>query len=101
MILHELATNAAKYGAISASKGKVEIDWSVADQRLHLTWRESDGPAVSEPTRTGLGMRLIEREAASGLDGDINMAFQPSGLRVELTMRLDMASVPPKAFAPA
>jgi two-component sensor histidine kinase len=66
--LHELATNAAKYGSLSADAGKVDLTWEVRDdgdgEMLHLVWIESGGPIVSPPTRTGFGSRLIERNLA-------------------------------------
>jgi two-component sensor histidine kinase len=59
--LHELATNAAKYGALSASKGHVHVEWSrAAKGRLVLRWTETDGPLVKPPTRQGFGTRMLE-----------------------------------------
>src|SRR5215469_11358624 len=60
IILHELATNAAKYGSLSVPKGRVEVTWSRrTDERLILNWTESDGPLAKEPTREGFGTRVI------------------------------------------
>lgn len=60
LLLHELATNAAKYGALTAPDGRVDLAWTVKGERLLLTWRESDGPHVTPPSRTGFGSRLIQ-----------------------------------------
>ncbi len=61
LVLHELGTNAAKYGALSNREGHVFIDWRITDDRLLLSWRESGGPAVTPPTRKGFGTVLVER----------------------------------------
>ena len=63
LMLHELGTNAAKYGALSASAGTVEIRWLVRDGRLALNWTERNGPPVTAPSRRGFGSTLIERTA--------------------------------------
>lgn len=89
LAMHELATNATKYGAWSVSGGQVAIGWTVEDadhgRRLRLEWRESGGPAVVPPTRRGFGSRLIERGLAAELDGSATLDFAPEGLvcRVE------------------
>jgi PAS domain S-box-containing protein len=84
MALHELATNAVKYGALSTIDGQVRIAWQVAPgavhPRLSLTWTETGGPPVSPPTRRGFGSRLIERGLASELSGEAHIDFQPSGV---------------------
>ncbi|HEV2602078.1 MAG TPA: HWE histidine kinase domain-containing protein [Microvirga sp.] len=84
MALHELATNAAKAGALSAPSGQVAITWEVADtdgsRRLRVRWQESGGPRVEEPVRRGFGSRLIERSLAKELGGEVRMRFEPAGL---------------------
>ena len=84
MALHELATNAAKYGALSSPTGRVHIDWRVQDgpgaPRLELTWRESGGPTVAPPARRGFGSRLIERGLAAELSGEARIEFEPTGV---------------------
>ncbi|MDB5570200.1 MAG: signal transduction histidine kinase, partial [Hyphomicrobiales bacterium] len=84
MALHELATNAVKYGALSNDSGCVEITWSIAAEedgrRLHLRWRESGGPPVGPPTRKGFGSRLIERSLAAEVSGVAHIAYEPSGV---------------------
>jgi two-component sensor histidine kinase len=92
MIFHELATNAAKYGALAAPEGRVMVDWTLADQRsprLRLTWREIGGPAVSEPDRKGFGSRLIERNIRHDLAGEIDLVYAADGLIAELNVPLD------------
>ena len=92
MIFHELATNAAKYGALSTPEGRVLVDWGVADQThpmLHLTWREIDGPAVAPPTRRGFGSRLIERNVRHDLAGEARLEYATSGFTAEFMVPLD------------
>ena len=95
MIFHELATNAAKYGALSLPEGRVLIDWSIADQmapRLIITWREVDGPSVSPPERRGFGSRLIERNIRHDLAGTMDFNYPAAGLIAEISIPLEKAS---------
>lgn len=84
MALHELATNAAKYGALSARAGRVRVAWSIAadgaEARFRLRWHESDGPPVASPQRKGFGSRLIERGLSLELGGRAAIEFLPAGL---------------------
>ncbi|OAS25836.1 sensor histidine kinase [Methylobacterium platani] len=80
MALHELATNAVKYGALSVPAGQVLLSWSTAEGRLTLRWQERGGPLVVPPTRTGFGSRLIERSLARELDGTVSLSFPPEGV---------------------
>lgn len=84
MALHELATNASKYGALSVEGGHVDIVWRLTgdgeDRRLHFRWAESGGPPVCPPRRKGFGSRMIERALAQELDGEVTMAYEPSGV---------------------
>ncbi|MBC2776550.1 PAS domain-containing sensor histidine kinase [Parasphingopyxis marina] len=80
MAVHELATNAAKYGALSNPDGTVTIGWHVEGDRLRIDWRESGGPKVEKPTRKGFGTRMIERALAADLGGEIRLDFAPEGL---------------------
>lgn len=92
MIFHELATNAAKYGALHTPDGRILIDWGLADQRhrkLKLSWREIGGPKVAVPARKGFGSRLIERNIRHDLAGEIDLVYAPEGLIAELTVPLD------------
>jgi two-component sensor histidine kinase len=84
MILHEIATNAAKYGALSSDGGKITIDWKQLPEssppKLQMTWVESGGPRVTAPTRKGFGSRLIERGARDQLGGSATADFLPTGV---------------------
>lgn len=81
MILHELCTNAAKYGSLRSPGGQVEIFWSGTPARgLRMSWRETGASGVTAPGRKGFGMRLIETLASSELKGAASMEFSPTGL---------------------
>ncbi|WP_306131966.1 sensor histidine kinase [Roseivivax marinus] len=80
LAIHELATNAAKYGALSNSNGTVSISWHLDDGTLAFDWIEAAGPPVIEPATRGFGSRLIEDIVASYFDGAAHLAFRPSGL---------------------
>ncbi len=85
MALHELATNAGKYGALSTFKGRVDIGWSLertedGGERFVMSWRESGGPPVVKPTRTGFGSTVISRMARMSFDADVELDFAPEGL---------------------
>lgn len=87
LALHELATNAAKYGALSVPDGRVAISWLLETgktERLKLRWQESGGPAVEPPTRRGFGSRLIESLLAAELNGEVHLSYEPSGLVCEV-----------------
>lgn len=89
LILHELTTNAHRYGAWSGDAGVVNISWEVVEQPtrgLSLTWRETGGPRVEEPEEYGLGTRLIERSLAKVLDSDVRLSFDPSGVTAKIWM---------------
>jgi PAS domain S-box-containing protein len=88
MALHELGTNAAKYGALSTEGGRVSIGWTEVEDRLHFVWRERAGPPVEAPSRRGFGSRLIERGLAADLGGTASLHFDPSGLRCEIQASL-------------
>ncbi|CAO3435702.1 sensor histidine kinase [Azospirillum endophyticum] len=111
LAFHELATNAAKYGALSSESGRIDLDWEIAPRptslalaaasqtgtghsscgstnALVLRWRESGGPPVVPPTRRGFGSRLIERGLAHELEGDVALAFDPAGVRCRLVIPL-------------
>ena len=84
--LHELATNAAKYGALSGANGKIHVEWSsMADGRLVLRWTETGGPAVKPPTRTGFGTRVIEGMVQQD-NGECRFDWRAEGLACEITM---------------
>ncbi len=80
LALHELGTNAGKYGALSVPDGRIALDWTVTADRLQLSWRESAGPPVVPPERRGFGSRLIERSLAAELGGTVEIDFRPEGV---------------------
>lgn len=87
MALHELCTNAVKYGALSTPSGRVDIAWEIVagePGRLRLSWKEKGGPPVAAPARRGFGSRLIERGLASELGGSAELHFLPSGVHFAL-----------------
>lgn len=92
LALHELTTNAAKYGALFAPGGRVSVRWEVQDtaqgRRLALTWEESGGPAVQPPTRRGFGRTMIEQGLAYEIGGTVKLDFAPAGLRAVIDVPL-------------
>lgn len=95
MVVHELVTNAAKYGALSQRSGRIGLQWSIAAdngaERISLTWIEKGGPAVQNPKRRGFGSRLIERSIGKDLDGKAELQFLPDGLQCSLAFPLSAA----------
>lgn len=89
MIAHELATNAAKHGALSTPDGCVTVSWAAADAegRTTLDWIETGGPAVARPTRTGFGSRLISTSLKGDLKGSADLDYAPEGLNARLVFR--------------
>jgi two-component sensor histidine kinase len=79
LIMHELATNAAKHGALSDNEGRIAIVWSRGENTMRLSWRESGGPPVSQPTEQGFGMQFI-RSIAGAYQGAIESLFKPDGV---------------------
>ncbi len=92
LALHELATNAAKYGALSVPDGTVRIEWSLGE-RFALSWREFDGPAVSPPKRSGFGTLVVQKMTARGLGGAVDMDFAPAGVFWRLECPPDAVAV--------
>ncbi len=88
MAIHELTTNAAKYGALSVRNGKVSVTWDVHEgddgKRLTMTWHERGGPAVSQPERQGFGSRLLHRVLTTQLNAKVDVDYDPAGLRVAI-----------------
>jgi PAS domain S-box-containing protein len=94
MMLHELATNAAKYGALSTPSGRVRVSWALHEAPLpilHLQWVETGGPPVVTPRRRGFGSRLIERGLAHELGATVHLAFDPAGVRCTMGIPLPPA----------
>jgi two-component sensor histidine kinase len=81
MVLHELCTNALKYGALSCPSGQVHLDWFCSDgDIIKMVWRERGGPLVIPPNRKGFGTRLLDRIVVGSSGGSLQFDFQPSGL---------------------
>lgn len=89
LIFHELATNAAKYGALSVSDGCVSVSWSQSGEAIELRWREQDGPPVAPPERAGFGSRLINTTVEGALRGRITKSYSMTGLEVDLGFQAD------------
>jgi PAS domain S-box-containing protein len=97
MAVHELTTNAAKYGALSVPGGRIEIQWQPARAEnrrpiLRIDWIEQGGPLVTDPQQRGFGSKLIEGSIAAELGGTARLAFEPEGLRCEIVVPLEKAS---------
>ena len=93
LVLHELVTNAAKYGALSTPAGHLELRWAVAphedrSSRLCIHWRETGGPPVEPPTRQGFGSHLIRRSIEGELAGDLTIQFAPNGVTYDISAPL-------------
>jgi len=84
LALHELATNALKYGALSSNAGEVDIAWQQDGEAFRLGWSERGGPPVTPPQRTGFGTRMLQRNLAAELRGTVNLDYAPEGLRCEI-----------------
>ncbi len=80
LAVHELSTNAVKYGALSADDGRVEVSWSQTDDLIALVWKERDGPPVKAPERRGFGSRLLET-ALAAQRGRSTLTYEPDGVR--------------------
>jgi PAS domain S-box-containing protein len=100
LALHELSTNAAKYGALSTADGYVGLNWIIDDSSrptsLCVRWEEVGGPAVTPPTRTGFGSKLIQRVLASEIGGRVTLDYPPSGVVFEA-----VAALPERLEEPA
>src|SRR5665213_2390977 len=81
LALHELAVNAAKFGALSVPEGRVSIAWALRGNAIDLEWREENGPMVKNRRKKGFGSMVIERNLANALDAAVNLKFDPDGLR--------------------
>lgn len=89
LALHELSTNAVKHGALSGAGGTVAIGWTIANDRLVLTWRERGGPPPAPDVRPGFGTILIERHPRAALDAEVTVDFGPAGLEWRLAAPVD------------
>jgi PAS domain S-box-containing protein len=85
LALHELATNAGKYGALSTDTGRVDISWGIDSDTFTMSWTERHGPPVDAPTRRGFGTIVMKRMAESSVGGAVNLDYAPSGVTWRLT----------------
>ncbi|WP_299564359.1 CheR family methyltransferase [uncultured Sulfitobacter sp.] len=88
MVMHELVTNAVKYGALSNSHGNLDVRWKAKDHRLSLEWMEQDGPEMENPERNGFGYVLIQGQVEQQLGGNLETDFGPDGLCVKMEFPL-------------
>ena len=101
MVLHELATNSVKYGALSLPDGRLQVSWDTpghsTPQRLELRWIESGGTSPSGPIKRGFGLEFIERAMQFELDGAAKIAFEKTGLQctIDLPLGPDVAASGP------
>ena len=87
IVVHELATNAAKFGALSMPEGRIQIEWSrTSDRLLILRWIETDGPLITPPTRHGFGTRVMENMIRGQLKGEMCFDWRPEGLACEIVI---------------
>jgi two-component sensor histidine kinase len=103
MALHELTTNAAKYGALSNTDGQVRIEWQTtvaAKPIFSMSWREEGGPKVMAPARSGFGRIVVGRMAAASVDGDVDIAFEERGLAWKLSAPAENALAPSSGEGP-
>jgi two-component sensor histidine kinase len=92
LIIHELATNAAKYGSLSVPEGRVSLRSSISNTSLSLEWNENNGPPVSAPTRRGFGLKLLSR-ALTQFGGTVETFFEPTGLTCKMNLTLPAATL--------
>jgi two-component sensor histidine kinase len=101
LAINELATNAMKYGALSTQDGRIDIFWradpSLDGNAFRLEWRESNGPVVNAPTRTGFGSRLIKSMLAKDFGGTVELHFEPAGLNCILSSVMPGSDPTPNA----
>lgn len=95
LAIHELATNAIKYGALSNDTGLVTLNWHVEGNELALEWTETGGPPVQPPARTGFGSRMIERALSSSIQGEATIHYRPAGVVFTIRTALDNLVEPP------
>lgn len=94
LVLHELVTNAVKYGALSGDRGTIAVNWTVAsDDRVVLDWIERDGPAVVAPRRKGFGTRLIATSISGQLGGEVSFDYAPEGFSCRMAFPTDRTTL--------
>lgn len=100
LAIHEMATNAAKYGALSTPKGRLDVSWALEADRLVLRWKETGGPQASRPEKLGFGTKVIEASIKRQLDGSIENEWTADGLRITLAVPAEHFT-PPGSHGPA
>lgn len=96
MALHELCTNAAKYGALSKKSGRIEITWQAPDEgTFRFTWRELNGPPVSRPSSAGFGSKLIRRTLAADMGASVTFTYDPAGFVCDVAASADVSLILP------
>ena len=92
MAVHELTTNAAKYGALASEAGRIAVEWSLDEcpvgAALRWEWNETDGPTVTPPGREGFGSMLLKRVLSQQIGAEVNVAFEPEGFRLRMLVPL-------------
>jgi two-component sensor histidine kinase len=89
MVLHELTTNAVKYGALSIPSGRLRIEWSRGETHLVIRWSEAGGPPVKPPQRQGFGTRVVNRVIQAELEGQLRFEWNPEGVACEIIIPVD------------
>lgn len=92
MVLHELTTNAVKYGALSVPSGRLRVEWSCGETQLVIRWSEAGGPSVKPPNREGFGTRVVGRVVKAELEGTLRFDWKPDGLACEIIIPLGQLS---------
>jgi two-component sensor histidine kinase len=97
LAIHELATNAGKYGALSVDRGHVNVYWKIDGDTLTMSWTERGGPPMSPPERRGFGTVVMQEMVEHSLDGDVDLDYAPSGLTWRLICPAGIALEHPRA----
>jgi two-component sensor histidine kinase len=88
MVLHELTTNAVKYGALSVPSGRLRVEWSRGEAEIVIRWSEADGPPVKPPSHQGFGTRLVGPLVETTLEGKLRYDWNPDGFACEIVIPL-------------
>jgi two-component sensor histidine kinase len=96
LAMHELATNAGKYGALSMHRGRVNVYWEADGDTLTMSWTECNGPSVSPPERRGFGSVVMREMVEHSVDGKVDLDYAPSGLTWRLTCPASSALEQPR-----
>jgi two-component sensor histidine kinase/CheY-like chemotaxis protein len=97
LAVHELATNAAKYGALSTEAGTLELSWSVGPEAVVLDWRETGGPTTAEPQALGFGLTIVRSSIEAQFRGGVAYNWNPDGLHCTLSIPIAQLAAPPPA----